>query len=435
MQREADIFSFARCGSPCGYGATDVISVSQQHIYGSSRLGYREKLINMSTSLPTDHKYSRTLGEKRYEMVNHLGNVLAVITDRHKGIETTADVYSDKYLPDVIVAQDYDPGGMILPGRVFSSSSYRYGYNQGSEKDDEISGEGNSFTTFYRQGDTRLLTWWSVDPMAAQQPWQSPYSYMNGNPVLLNDPNGDFALIDDFVIGFVKDLFQKRSNFKDPNKSRMGNALSSGGQHFINSAKIWGSFGATDKNLTTIENAGKIASRFTLELPQQLLGITVAHIDNIIGIQEIDYRNDGTVHVETTMGGTNSIWDLTLGNIITTSDLSQWESNLDGLTLMDGTPLQDAARDIVNHGKGHTMQSSRFGPLFLPAIALPSVITAPFSFHNKMPWEKGADNLFQRYQQRHDSSGSSGTSSAGDFDLGSIKPENKLILGSEKMDR
>jgi len=23
MQREADIFSFARCGSPCGYVATD----------------------------------------------------------------------------------------------------------------------------------------------------------------------------------------------------------------------------------------------------------------------------------------------------------------------------------------------------------------------------------------------------------------------------
>jgi len=24
MQREADIFSFARCGSPCGYGATSI---------------------------------------------------------------------------------------------------------------------------------------------------------------------------------------------------------------------------------------------------------------------------------------------------------------------------------------------------------------------------------------------------------------------------
>jgi RHS repeat-associated protein len=79
-----------------------------------------------------------------------------------------------------------------MPGRSFSSGTeYRYGYNKGSEKDDEISGAGNSFTTKYRQGDTRLLRWWSVDPKADLQPWQSPYSYMDGNPVGLNDSDGD----------------------------------------------------------------------------------------------------------------------------------------------------------------------------------------------------------------------------------------------------
>ena len=88
-------------------------------------------------------------------------------------------------------SQDSYPFGMVMPGRNFNQTSYRYGYNKGSEKDDEISGAGNHFTTFYREGDTRLLTWWSVDPDADEQPWQSPYSYMDGNPIKNNDPDGD----------------------------------------------------------------------------------------------------------------------------------------------------------------------------------------------------------------------------------------------------
>jgi RHS repeat-associated protein len=70
--------------------------------------------------------------------------------------------------------------------------TYRYGFNNGSEKDDEIVGlSGAHFTTKYREGDTRLLRWWSVDPKADLQPWQSPYSYMDGNTVQYNDPDGD----------------------------------------------------------------------------------------------------------------------------------------------------------------------------------------------------------------------------------------------------
>ncbi|PJB58326.1 MAG: hypothetical protein CO098_09240 [Bacteroidetes bacterium CG_4_9_14_3_um_filter_41_19] len=79
-----------------------------------------------------------------------------------------------------------------MPGRSFNANSYRYGFNKGSEKDDEISGViGGHFTTKFREGDTRLLRWWSVDPKADLQPWQSPYSYMDGNPVKNNDPDGD----------------------------------------------------------------------------------------------------------------------------------------------------------------------------------------------------------------------------------------------------
>ncbi len=65
---------------------------------------------------------------------------------------------------------------------------YRYGY-QGSEKDDELKGVGNSYTTFYRNLDPRLGRWLSADPIS--QPWQSPYTSMDNSPMLFNDPKGD----------------------------------------------------------------------------------------------------------------------------------------------------------------------------------------------------------------------------------------------------
>jgi len=123
--------------------------------------------------------------------VNHLGNVLAVITDRHKGIETTADVYSDKYLPDVIVAQDYDPGGMILPGRewVATAENYKFGFN-GKENTDEVYGEGNAVDFGARIYDVRLERWLSVDPLFKDYPSLSPFVYSANSPIWLTDNDG-----------------------------------------------------------------------------------------------------------------------------------------------------------------------------------------------------------------------------------------------------
>ncbi|MBU3659637.1 MAG: hypothetical protein FGM14_07215 [Flavobacteriales bacterium] len=83
---------------------------------------------------------------------------------------------------------DYSPFGVQLDGRTIQGDFYRYGY-QGSEKDDESKGGGNSYTTYYRQLDPRVGRWFSIDPVF--QPWQSPYYSMDGNPIMLNDPKGD----------------------------------------------------------------------------------------------------------------------------------------------------------------------------------------------------------------------------------------------------
>jgi len=79
--------------------------------------------------------------------------------------------------------------GMMIKSREFVAfDQYRMGY-QGSEKDDEISGGGNNYTTEYRILDTRLGRWLSTDPK--WNSWETPYSSMGNNPIWFNDPLGD----------------------------------------------------------------------------------------------------------------------------------------------------------------------------------------------------------------------------------------------------
>ena len=66
---------------------------------------------------------------------------------------------------------------------------YIYGF-QGSEKDDEVKGSGNSYTTEFRMLDPRLGRWLSIDPLAGKFPWQSPYVSMDNCPIWLNDVYG-----------------------------------------------------------------------------------------------------------------------------------------------------------------------------------------------------------------------------------------------------
>ena len=89
---------------------------------------------------------------------------------------------------------DYSPFGVELDGRTVSLEGYRYGY-QGSEKDNEFKGEGNSYTTEFRQLDPRLGRWLSVDPLFAKFPSKSPYVGIDNNPIYLIDVNGDSTFV------------------------------------------------------------------------------------------------------------------------------------------------------------------------------------------------------------------------------------------------
>lgn len=64
---------------------------------------------------------------------------------------------------------------------------YSYGF-QGQERDDEEKGAGNSYTTEYREYDSRLGKWLTIDPLI--KPSESPYSAYANNPIWFIDPMG-----------------------------------------------------------------------------------------------------------------------------------------------------------------------------------------------------------------------------------------------------
>ncbi|WP_131701568.1 RHS repeat-associated core domain-containing protein [Flavobacterium sp. ABG] len=121
--------------------------------------------------------FYRTVGDKRYELANHLGNVLSVISDRK------LFSINNHFTPDVFSYSDYYPFGMLVPNRHKSIDDYRYGF-QGQEKDDEIKGgEGNSLNYTFRMHDPRVGRFFAVDPLASEYPYNSPYAFSENDPI------------------------------------------------------------------------------------------------------------------------------------------------------------------------------------------------------------------------------------------------------------
>jgi len=133
----------------------------------------------------------RKLGNKQYELTNHLGNVLSTITDRRiqeKGFDANGNGLTEYYSPQIMSATDYYAFGAPMPGRNVNNT-YRYGFN-GKPKDDEIAGAGNSLDFGARVYDSRLGRWLSLDPLQSIYPSLSPYNFVANSPFIYIDPDG-----------------------------------------------------------------------------------------------------------------------------------------------------------------------------------------------------------------------------------------------------
>mgnify|MGYP006266441223 CR=1 FL=1 len=147
-------------------------------LYGSRRLGTANPGLILEGAIAdtlTQHR-----GQRNYTLVNHIGNVQTVVSDRKVP-------QVDGFVADVVSAADYYPFGMLMPGRNLEADGYDYGF-QGMEKDDEIKGLGNAYTTEFRQYDPRAGRWLSTDKV--YKAYESPYSAFANNPSNVLDPNG-----------------------------------------------------------------------------------------------------------------------------------------------------------------------------------------------------------------------------------------------------
>jgi RHS repeat-associated protein len=177
----------------------NTINQKELHSYGSSRLGMvlpESRIPDNSTALTSGFGNAtiRTLvrGEKIFELSNHLGNVLATISDKKIQIPKTSPNHAqiNYYTADVVMANDYAPFGMELFGRTYSagSSKYRYGFN-GKEKDTDI----HSLTAYdygFRIYNPSIGKFLSVDPLTKEYPWYTPYQFAGNMPIWAIDLDG-----------------------------------------------------------------------------------------------------------------------------------------------------------------------------------------------------------------------------------------------------
>jgi RHS repeat-associated protein len=149
--------------------------------------------INYIPLLGIGYSLTQTRGQKEYELTNHLGNVLATVSDKKIGVPSASNgSLIDHYEPDIVSAQDYYPFGMLQPGRSYLSpngSQYRYGFND-KENDNEVKGEGNQQDYGMRIYDPRIGRFLSIDPLTKKFPHYTPYSFSGNSPIWLIDKNG-----------------------------------------------------------------------------------------------------------------------------------------------------------------------------------------------------------------------------------------------------
>ena len=161
-------------------------------------------------------------GDKRYELSNHLGNVLVVINDKKIPEFEKPDMPETglvAFNADVLSYSDYYPFGMLQDARHGSKANYRYGFN-GMEKDDELKGEGNSYDFGARMYDSRVGRWFSTDPIEKSFSSFSPYIYSFNNPILFTDPDGEKPVPRWYPIY----ILSKVSNFKETFKRAWKNS-------------------------------------------------------------------------------------------------------------------------------------------------------------------------------------------------------------------
>jgi RHS repeat-associated protein len=226
------------------------VDVQEHDVYGSGRVGIRlgddeekydlqftgtketsgpdaGKFNSITYGLPFSPApkthYTRELGNKQYEISNHLGNVLVTVSDKRQALDVYtysgtgpgsdytynphqnsynytpmaglytqsagSDGLADWYTPDVVSYTDYYAFGAPMGGR-HGGDPTRYGFN-GKENDDEVKGvEGSTQDYGMRMYDARVGRFFSADPLMFSYPHYTPYQFAGNKPITYIDLDG-----------------------------------------------------------------------------------------------------------------------------------------------------------------------------------------------------------------------------------------------------
>jgi RHS repeat-associated protein len=194
---QGNILSVYTYGDPTVNGGA--LAQTELDIYGSSRLGTWKRVVPVSNLDSTIHNpfpnsgdsITFTRGNKLFELTNHLGNVLATISDKRYGVsaDDSTVVY---YNPEVVGANDYYPFGMQQYARTFTEpnvGNYRFGFN-GKENDNEVKGVGDQQDYGMRVYDPRVGRFLSVDPLTSKYSDLTDYQFASNSPVANVDLDG-----------------------------------------------------------------------------------------------------------------------------------------------------------------------------------------------------------------------------------------------------
>lgn len=174
-------------------GGESRIRLMEQYVHGIKRLGSIHRDLDVTDPfLPMPNatpSFERVLGKRQYELTNHLGNVLSVVSDKRNAYRSAGGAL-EYYQAQVVSATDYYAFGNPMPGRDKASNNYRYGFN-GKENDREANATGHGTQDYgMRIYNPSLGRFLSVDPIAQSYPWNSPYQFASNKPIAYIDNNG-----------------------------------------------------------------------------------------------------------------------------------------------------------------------------------------------------------------------------------------------------
>ena len=134
--------------------------------------------------------FTRILGLKQYEVVDHLQNVRAVISDVKES--TIVSGIPQDFEPDILTTKNLYPGGLEHPNRHFGSPNTRYSFNGKEDVKEWGNGIQDFDSRFYSK---HLNRWLSGDPRERDYPAISPFVFALNSPMMFKDPNGEDAIV------------------------------------------------------------------------------------------------------------------------------------------------------------------------------------------------------------------------------------------------